>query len=116
MAVPNWRIEIVKSLLGEQWSNDYLTDDVAIEDVQDLAVILLSWEQSIHMAAVNFDYIRIATTIPFDRTFRHITFNEPGTAGNLAYIPLFNTLRIDLGTTDSDPGRKYYRSEERRVG
>lgn len=108
MASPTWRIEIHKHLGAEFWANDYLTDDPTIEDAQDLAALLLTFEQDIHMVGVTFDYV-LVTSYGSGRAFRHIVINEPGNASNLAYIPLFNTLRVDFGTASADPARKYYR-------
>lgn len=109
MAAPVWRIQIQKSMLAEQWSNDYLTDDVLLNDAQDLASGLLAFEQNIHSSNVNFDFVRISSYVPLDRTFRHITINEPGDLAVADHLPLYNTMRMDMGTTDSDPARKYYR-------
>lgn len=109
MGLPTWRIQIVKELGNEVWSNDYLTDDVTIEDAQDLSALLQTWERNIHMDSVLFSYIRVSSYAPDDRIFRHLTTNVPGLVTATAYLPLFNTLRVDLGTTDSDPARKYYR-------
>lgn len=109
MALPLWRIEIVKQLQSEQWSNDYLTDDATMDDAQDLAQILLTWERNLHMSVVTFVYMRVSSYVPGDRTFRHINVNAQGLAVPGDYIPLFNTMRVDFSTSDSDPGRKYYR-------
>lgn len=110
MPLPLWRIEIVKELNNEQWSNDYLTDDATLDDAQDLSAILQTFERQIHMAVVRFTYIRVSSYVPGDRTFRHITTNLPGLRETSDYMPLFNTMRVDFGTADSDPGRKYYRT------
>lgn len=108
MASPRWRIEIFKTLGVETWANTYLTDDNTIDDAQDLAQSLITWEQHIHMAVINFDYA-LVSSYGAGRVFRHYVINEPGLYDNLAYIPLFNTVRIDMGTDDADPARKYYR-------
>lgn len=110
MGVPLWRIEIHKALAAEKWDNAYLTDDATIEDAQDLAQLLLTFEQHIHMDIVNFEYVLISSYTKGDRVFRHLTINEPGLQTTQDYLPLFNTLRFDFGTTNSDPGRKYYRA------
>lgn len=109
MSVPLWRIEIHKELPAANWANDYLTDDVTIEDAQDLAALLLSWEKAIHKNAINFSYIRISSYVKGDRFFRHLTINEPGDVFPVDSLPYFNTLRIDFQTAHSDPSRKYYR-------
>lgn len=109
MPIPLWRIETVKELNGEVWSNDYLTDDLTIDDAQDLAAVLQTFERSIHSALVQFTYIRVSSYTKFDRTFRHLTTNLAGLQEATDYLPLFNTVRLNLGTSESDPGRKYYR-------
>lgn len=110
MGTPLWRIEIVKSQNFEVWSNDWLTDDVTIEDAQDLAGELLGFEQALHQTTVLFQYIRISSYVPNDRIFRHIVQNVPGLAEAADSLPLFNTYRLDLSTANSDPARKYFRS------
>lgn len=109
MPEPLWRIETVKQLNNEVWSNDWLTDDATIDDAQDLAAILQTFERNIHMSAVQFTYIRVSSYIPGDRTFRNLQTNLPGLNDTLDYLPLFNTVRLNLQTADSDPGRKYFR-------
>jgi hypothetical protein len=109
MSTPQFRVQIVKSKAGEQWSNDYLTDDTTLLDAQDLAATLLTWEKHIHDTATNFDYINVSNLDPTTRIFRHLTLNEPGLLSAGDSLPLFNTMRVDFGTANSDPGRKYYR-------
>lgn len=109
MAQPNYRIEIVKELFGEQWANDWMTDVVGMNTAQDLASEILSFERAIHQTRVNFLYILISTTLPEDRVFRHIPLNQNGQFISDEYIPLFNTVRLDMATEDSDPCRKYFR-------
>lgn len=109
MPQPLWRIETVKQLGLEVWSNDWLTDDATIENAQDLAAVLQTFERNIHMAVVTFLYIRVSSYIPGDRTFRHLETNLPGLITTGEYLPLFNTVRMNLGTANSDPGRKYFR-------
>lgn len=110
MALPRWRIEIHKSMGGEEWANDWLTDDDTIEDAQDLSALILTFEQHIHSTAVFFEYIRISTTLKFDRVFRHLAINQPGIDTSSDSLPLFNVYRLDMGTDDSDPCRKYFRA------
>lgn len=109
MALPNWRIEIVKQLDAEVWSNDYLTSLVTIDAAADIADELVEWEQQVHGNMVTILYAVVSSTIKGDRVFRHITYNVQGIPTIAEYLPLFATIRVDLQTTDSDPGRKYYR-------
>jgi hypothetical protein len=115
MGLPLFRIEIQKSTPSETWSNDYLTDDLTMNDAQDLASVLLTWERQIHQVLVNFDYIRISSYVKGDRTFRHLTLNEAGLLGVDDHLPLYCTLRMDMQTQDSDPCRKYYRMPVKEV-
>jgi hypothetical protein len=109
MTPPKYRIQIVKSFNGEQWSNDYLSDLDTLSLAEALATDLVTFEQHIHMASVHFDYFRLSTFLPRDRVFRHIPLNLNGLVSPTDYIPLFNTLRVDFQTAASDPARKYYR-------
>lgn len=109
MPEPLWRIETVKQLGSETWSNDWLTDDATMEDAQDLAALIQTFERNIHMSVVQFTYIRVSSYIPGDRTFRNLQTNVPGLNDTLDYLPLFNTVRLSLSTSASDPGRKYFR-------
>lgn len=109
MTAPIWRIEINKSYGAESWANDYLTDDATILDAQDLSALLLTFEQQMHTTAVFFNYIRISSTAPADRYFRHIAINQPGIQAAGDSLPLYCTARLDMPTSTSDPCRKYYR-------
>lgn len=109
MAAPTWRLQIVKTRGTEQWSNDYLTDDVTIEDAQDLAQLLITFERNIHDVSVNFDYVRVSSYVPDDRVFRHLPINLTGIPSSSDALPLFNVVRMDMATAQSDPARKYYR-------
>lgn len=109
MSNPIWRIEIVKSYQGEQWANDWMTDTADMLEAQDLASGLIAFERHIHQIRVNFDYVLISSVQLADRVFRHLALNQPGQFVNDEYLPLFNTVRMDMGTADSDPCRKYFR-------
>lgn len=112
MPLPNYRISIVKSLDAEEWSNDYMVICDDMDDASDFAEALVEFEQSFHFDTVQFAYVRVSTTLKGDRTFRHIPLNVAGIAQSAGqdFLPLFNTVRVDLGTSDSDPARKYYRT------
>jgi len=111
MGVPTHRIEIRKSRLGKNWSNDYLVEAPTMDDAVTMAEGALAWEKSFHMLSVNFDYYRVSTMSVGDRIFRHVVVNELGVANPTPadFLPLFNTVRFDMQTLDSDPCRKYFR-------
>lgn len=109
MALPTWRIQLHKQIVSEEWTNDYLTDVETMEDAVDLLSEILTFEKAIHSGIVVFTYARVSSFVEGDRTFRHITLNELGTQPSTAYLPLFNTARMDMQTNNADPCRKYYR-------
>ncbi len=111
MALPTHKIEIFKRYQSETWDNSYLVVAGSMGAAETIAAALVAFERSFHLTPVIFDYVRTSTTIVGDRTFDHLVLNVNGlmdVAGGIL-LPLFNTLRLDLRTDDSDPGRKYYR-------
>lgn len=106
----SWRVEIHKSLAGEQWANDWLVNDVAMSDAVDVATQLVAFEQHVHMSIVNFDYVMVTSRAVGDRVFRHIPLNFPGLLDLAEYLPLYCTARFDMATEDSDSCRKYFRT------
>lgn len=110
MGAPQWRIQVTKHMGAEEWSNDYLTDLATLTEAHDFAVSLVQLEESIHMAAVHFDYYRVSSVLVGDRIFQHVPINANGGVANADFLPLFNTVRVDFQTASSDPARKYYRA------
>jgi hypothetical protein len=111
MGVPTHRVEIRKEYRGHSWSNDYLVESPSMDEAEALAVDTVAFERQMHTPAVNFVYMRISSMARGDRIFRHLSINLPGEgwADTEEHLPLFNTVRMDLATADSDPCRKYYR-------
>lgn len=105
----SYRIQIVKELPMIHWSNEYYVTEETVEDAQDVANELLTFERHIHQSQVNFSYIRISTVLIGDRYFRHLGVNLPGQFTTEEYMPLYCTARMDMPTANSDPCRKYYR-------
>lgn len=106
------RLEIHKQLLSEEWTNAYLISGVDMDDAQDVADAILEFERRFHRDIVFFTYYLLSTLMVEDRIFRHIPINASGllATGSNQYLPLYNTFRVDFGTLDSDPCRKYYRA------
>ena len=111
MSSPNLRVEIRKSWNGHSWGNDYLIHAADMDAGQAFAGQALAFERNMHETVVHFEGIRISTTLVGDRSFRHIPVNNFGLAtnGSTNLLPLWNVLRFDFQTADSDPCRKYYR-------
>lgn len=105
------RVEIRKRLGLADWSNDWLIEAVDMDDAVATATALIEFERRCHFNVVLFEYARVSQNNPLTRVFRHVPINLTGyqdaTGGD--QLPLFNTVRIDLQTADSDPGRKYFR-------
>lgn len=111
MALPNFRVQIDKSILSQHWSNDYLLTAADLLSASNDAQAIVAMERSIHGSVVNFNYVRTSTLTVGDRSFIHAPINLTGQIdySGFEYLPLFNTVRVDLGTAGSDPARKYYR-------
>lgn len=111
MGVPTHRIEIRKTYGGHDWSNDYQIEAPSFDNALSMAIALLTFERAIHMIPVLFTYYRVSTVTIGDRVFRHTPISTSGLygAGGSDFLPLFNTMRFDLQTADSDPCRKYFR-------
>lgn len=112
MALPTHRVSIFKRVGNEQWSNDWLLNVTDMDAAEATAEVLVEFERRMHHMHVFFEYFRVSTMTKGDRLFRHIAINENGYMDNTnkSFLPLFNTVRIDLSTLDSDPCRKYFRS------
>lgn len=111
MALPTHRLDIFKRLGAEEWANSWLLNAASMDAAQEVAEAIVSFEQHIHSTTVTLAYYRLSTTTVGDRTFRHVPLNLAGLSdlGGVDGLPLFNTLRVDLSTLDSDPCRKYFR-------
>jgi hypothetical protein len=111
MGVPTHRIEIRKLYEGHSYSNDYNVECPSMDDAEAMAVALVEFEQTFHLNNVVFVYYRISSAAIGDRIFRHEPINAIGqrARSGTSQLPLFNTVRLDMRTEDSDPCRKYYR-------
>ena len=104
-----YRVQISKLKGSEEWSNDWIIEDETIEDAEDTANDLITFEKQIHQDSVLFSYVRISTVLPGDRYFRHIAVNQFGLRNSVDSLPLYCTFRLDMPTSTSDPCRKYFR-------
>lgn len=111
MGVPTHRVEIHKHQGARHWSNDYMVESPTMDDAESACNLFIDFEILLHYDNVVFDNARISTMNVGDRVFRHVAINAPGnaTSSGIQFLPLFNTLRLDMATVDSDPCRKYYR-------
>lgn len=105
------RLEIHKKLGEEQWTNTYLIEAATMDDAEALGQLAVTFERHIHRDIVLFEYFIVSTRAALDRVFRHVAINLYGlkTFTTNSYLPLYNTVRVDFSTQDSDPCRKYYR-------
>jgi len=111
MGIPTHRVEIRKTWQGHDWSNDYLVESPSMDAAAAFALTAVEFERSFHNNMVTFVYVRTSTVAKFDRIFRHVPLNLQGVGSTdtVDLMPLFNTVRMDLQTADSDPCRKYFR-------
>lgn len=111
MAPPTHRVEIVKAIGTEEWANDYMCNVADLDAAVAFGNALVTAEKAFHYNNVSFLRLRAATVAVNDRRFRVVTLTGTGSRAATAatQLPLFNTARVDITTTDSDPLRKYYR-------
>lgn len=104
-------LEIEKVYQGEYWVNRYFLSQ-SIGDGASTAAQILQVERNIHMSQITFTKMSLRTVAKGDFQYATTPLNLPGlgTLGTTANtVPLFVTLRVDLGTAGGRPSRKYYR-------
>lgn len=108
----NYRLEIHKHFIETKWCNTWLIGALDMDDGEAIANAIVNFERKIHKDVVTFDYFLLSTILVADRVFRHRAINLQGLASSDAevWLPLFNTVRVDFNTMDSDPCRKYFRT------
>lgn len=108
----SYRVEIHKSLQGETWANSYLIGAIDMDDAVATATAIVEFERRMHWDLIYFNYMLVSTILEDDRIFRHIAINLSGYTPSSpnTWLPLYNTVRVDFSTTDSDPCRKYFRT------
>lgn len=102
---------IEKLYQGEYWVNRYyLTGTIGAADAG--MGDILDVERAIHMSSVTFTKMTVRTTAELDYVYATIPLNVPGlgtAAADSLMLPLYNTMRVDLGATAGRASRKYYR-------
>ncbi len=109
--MPNYRVEVHKSVSGYHWNNDYIIGVDSDSAAGTLGTAIANWERTLHQPQVLIEYARISTVAHDGRHFDHVAINANGTAPNDRGEMLFLTscLRVDFNSDWTTPGRKYYR-------
>lgn len=105
------RVQIVKRFNLDEWSNDWLVEATDMDDAVATGNALVTLERHFHGNNITLEYMRVSQNNPLTRVFRHVPINLAGLVdmSGSEWLPLFNTMRVDMQTADSDPGRKYFR-------
>lgn len=111
MALPTHRLSVFKKYLEERWSNDWLLNVASMAEGITVTDAIVNFERYLHSSSVTFEYYLLSTMTEGDRVFKHQALNLTGNGAVIANdaLPLFNTVRLDLSTMNSDPCRKYFR-------
>lgn len=107
--MPLFKVDIEKLLGQEYWTNRYIVNATDLQEGDDIGASIVAAEQEFHLTDVLFTKRRTSTLAPGGE-FTTTNINLPGNrAGSGTFLPLFNTLRVDLSVFGSRPSRKYYR-------
>ena len=107
-----FKFEVFKSLGRERWGNTYLiaSDTLVNADAYGIENVV-PFEQQVHDQRVTFEESRTSTLTPNDGQFITTVLGGTGDATYGEYLPLYNTVRVDI-TRDGvgRSARKYYRT------
>jgi len=109
--VARFVIQVFKTMGSQVWTNRYFVSAPDLNAAITAATIIRDHEILIHKNQVTISSVRTSDTDPNTDVFNVAPLANLGTAGNIAdMIPLFNTVRVDLGVSGfGRPSRKYYR-------
>lgn len=111
--MPLFTIQIFKHLSStpdREWTNVYHVFRSGIPEAEDDAQAIATMEQSIHQGVVQFSRARVSTTVEGDSVFSVVPLGFAGAGAGSDLLPLFNTVRVDVLTSNlGRPDRKYYR-------
>lgn len=110
--MPLFRTQVFKSIGGgKEWSNSYWIDAADITAADFMAGEIAIAEQSVHKGNVDFLRARTSTAAPGDNAFVVRVLNFPGSVpADVPQLPLFNTVRVDLGVFGGRASFKYLRT------
>lgn len=105
-------IQTFKHLGSQKWTNRYIVDAADLAAATSAALIILDHERTRQLDVVTLDYARISTAATGDDVYTTLPYNLNGSAstGGVDYLPLYNTVLVDIGVTGGGrPSRKFYR-------
>src|SRR4029450_7030898 len=111
-----FRVQVFKSLdsSDREWSNTYLCEADTIDTVAAVLPDVGDAEGQMHLDNVTVTRARVSDIEPDTDVFQIVTLGvlgTRGTAGDGDWLPLFNTVRVDIDVAGGGrPSRKYYRS------
>lgn len=110
-----FRLQVFKQLTGSdrEWSNTYELEAVDLAEAVLIVPSIAAMEQDIHTSDVTITRALVNDKDPGTDVFSTIALNLTGTrtgGGDGAYLPLFNTIRVDINVEGGGrPSRKFYR-------
>lgn len=104
-----YEVTIQKSLNFEFWTNVYhLRADNLAGALSQAYQIIEDIEKPLHLEYVAFDSMRVRPQGTSDQGTT-VPLNEVGEITGEAFLPLYNTLRVDFPVALGRPSRKFYR-------
>lgn len=105
-----YSVDIQKKLGAEYWTNRYIVEASDLAAASAIGEDIVDAERSVHSELVNFDKLRTSTVTKNDNNYIIVPLTGVGVLGETnAPIPLFNAARVDFGTNQGRPSRKYLR-------
>jgi hypothetical protein len=110
-----FRVQIFKQLTGSdrEWSNTYLCEAPDLATVEAVLPTVCDSEAQAFRDNVTVTRARASDTEPDTDVFAVFIANvigSHGSSGDGAWLPLFNTVRVDINVDGGGrPSRKYYR-------
>ncbi len=105
-----YSIDIQKVLGAEYWTNRYIVEAADVAAAAVIGESIVTVERSVHSELVTFDKLRASSVIKGDTNYVIVPLSGVGVLGETqAPAPLFNVARVDFGTNQGRPSRKYIR-------
>lgn len=111
--MPLFDLQVFKThpLSGRPFSNTYIVSATDIATAMVGSDDIVDNERTIFDDSTLFTYVRISTHAAGDNVFSTRVYNQNGTNVTGTPLALFNTIRVDVDTTDlGRPSRFHYRT------
>lgn len=106
-------LQVFKNLFtnpDREWTNVYHIEADDLASAVDAIGPVQDAEIAMHQSVVNISRVRVSTTLEGDSVFQVVPVGVAGAGSGTDFLPLFNTVRVDISTSEGGrPDRKFYR-------